>query len=112
MKRVMQVIVMKRAMMMMIVMMIKIVMMMMMTAMVMESDLLIKPVLLVHATGLTLPMSSVATIEVHNCWLQYFLSIICQNAFEQRDGHSKTTLLQCCVHHPHSPFTFKTVDVQ
>jgi hypothetical protein len=28
-----------------------------------------------------------------------------QNAFEQRDGHSKTTLLKCCVHHSNSPFT-------
>jgi hypothetical protein len=29
---------------------------------------------------------------------------ICQNAFEQRQGHSLTTILKCCVHHPHSPF--------
>ncbi len=29
---------------------------------------------------------------------------LCQNAFEQRDGYSKTTLLQCCLHHPKSSF--------
>jgi hypothetical protein len=28
---------------------------------------------------------------------------LCQNAFEQEWGHSLTTILKCCVHHPHSP---------
>ena len=34
-----------------------------------------------------------------------FVHQICQNAFEQRQEHSLTTILKCCVHHPHSPFT-------
>jgi curved DNA-binding protein CbpA len=34
-----------------------------------------------------------------------FVNQICQNAFEQRHGHSLSTMLKCCVHHPHSPFT-------
>jgi hypothetical protein len=29
---------------------------------------------------------------------------LCQIAFEQRDGHDKTTLLKCCLHYPKSPF--------
>ena len=34
-----------------------------------------------------------------------FVHQICQNVFEQRQEHSLTTMLKCCVHHPHSPFT-------
>ena len=103
-----QVRVMKRAMMMKIEIMMKIVMMMM-TAMVMESDLLIKPGTYcacdwAHVFNFCY-CPQLQPLKCATVCCDKFVHQICQNAFEQRHGHSVTTLLKCCVHHPHSPFT-------
>ena len=90
---------MKRAMMMKIV-------MMMMAAMVMETVLNIASTSCVcnwaHVlNGCQCPQLQPLKCTTVGC--NKLVHQLCQNAFEQRDEHNKTTLLKCSLHHPNSP---------
>jgi hypothetical protein len=81
--------------------------MMMMTEMLMKTDLLKKTVLCFHVTGkMSITFAIVLGCNHQSAQLMVAmnLSIKSVKKIEQRHGHSLTTILKCCMHHPNSLF--------